>query len=76
MWIVTLAAAGSCLSLAHSTRKAPNILFFLADDLGYGDVSPMPGGSNRTQPRLLTPNMARLADSLRCSVQHLTEPSN
>jgi arylsulfatase A len=62
MWIVTLAAAGSCLSLAHSTRKAPNILFFLADDLGYGDVSPMPGGSNRTQPRLLTPNMARLAE--------------
>jgi arylsulfatase A-like enzyme len=64
-WVVVIVAAAAAAVAgalaAPSPRRTSNILFFLADDLGYGDVSPMPGGSNRTRPRLLTPNMAKLA---------------
>jgi hypothetical protein len=38
----------------------PNIVFILADDLGYGDISSYPNPSER---RLLTPHVAALAKS-------------
>jgi len=39
------------------SRRKPNIIFILADDLGYGDVSCLNRGS-----KIRTPNMDRLAE--------------
>ena len=40
--------------------KAPNIIFILADDLGYGDIS-MTDGFNTVNSRIATPNIDRIA---------------
>jgi arylsulfatase A-like enzyme len=55
-WYIALAAAAAMLASA-SIRAAdrPNILFILADDLGYGD----PGCYGQT--RILTPSIDRIA---------------
>ncbi len=45
-----------CGSLpAHAARNQPNIVFILADDLGYGDIGPF------GQTRIKTPNLDRMA---------------
>ncbi len=53
------AAAGAVLPAAPDSRRGasarPNIIFVLADDLGYADVSAYPGG------RFPTPNIERIA---------------
>ncbi len=52
-------AAAFCLLLPFSTQAAdqPNIVFILADDLGYGDVS-----CYNPESRIPTPNLNRLAE--------------
>ncbi len=45
----------SVCGAAHAARKQPNILFILADDLGYGDLGVY------GQKRITTPNLDRLA---------------
>lgn len=46
---------GAPAVLSGQTRRPPNILFFLADDLGYGDLGCY------GQTRIETPNLDRLA---------------
>ena len=47
--------ASSVLSLAASGTTKPNVIFILADDLGYGDVGAF------GQKLIRTPNIDRLA---------------
>jgi arylsulfatase A-like enzyme len=51
----TAIAAASPDGFAQSTRRRPNVLFILADDLGYGDLSCY------GRPDYQTPNLDRLA---------------
>src|SRR6478672_12591325 len=63
LWTARLVAAGSVLSAALLAREArsadaadkPNIIFILADDMGYGDIGPFGSTTNRT------PNLDRMA---------------
>ena len=50
----------SSFVLPHSSIAAasPNILFILADDMGYGDL-----GANNPKSKIVTPNLDRLAAS-------------
>ena len=45
-----------CNNLPHPKTKLPNVVFLLADDMGYGDFEKI-GGSTKT------PNLNRLAES-------------
>lgn len=50
----------------HAEIRRPNILFILADDLGYGDV-----GCYNTQSKVPTPNIDQLArDGMRFTDAH------
>ena len=70
---ILLASLGSVLlAPAASAQQQPNILFILADNVGYGDVGAYGGGELRGAP---TPRIDRLAaESLRLT-QFLVEPS-
>ena len=53
-----LAVGGSSLLSAYSaTPRRPNVVFILADDLGWGDLSVY------GEPNFRTPNLDRLAQS-------------
>jgi arylsulfatase A len=52
--VLLLASAGF---LSANAKKNPNIIFILADDLGYGDVSCLNPDS-----KIKTPNIDRLAE--------------
>jgi arylsulfatase A-like enzyme len=59
-----LATGLAALANAAAAGKppAPNILFILVDDLGYGDVGAFyQNGRSEGTPRLLTPNLDRMA---------------
>src|SRR5688500_13170408 len=45
-----------CASMAQAHAKAPNVLYILADDLGYGDVRVL----NPTRGKIPTPHLDRL----------------
>ncbi|MCK4999616.1 MAG: arylsulfatase [Anaerohalosphaera sp.] len=52
---VTL-TAGSLLGMGRESKERPNIIFIMADDLGYGDVSCL-----NLDSKIPTPNIDRLA---------------
>ena len=56
---------------AQQTQK-PNVVFILADNVGYGDLGPYGGGEHRGAP---TPNIDQMArEGLRLT-QFLVEPA-
>ena len=65
--VAMMAAGGSA-----SAQQKPNVLFILADNIGYGDIGVYGGGELRGAP---TPRIDRLAaEGLRLT-QFLVEPS-
>lgn len=73
---IRLAAAIACaLTAGFSTPVAnaakPNIVFFIADDLGYGDV-----GYHGFRDDVVTPNIDSLAEKgLHCPTYYVTSPT-
>src|SRR5688572_27133851 len=55
LWVLCVLFAGNALTAHGAEPTRPNIIFILADDLGYGDVGCY------GQKRILTPNIDRLA---------------
>jgi arylsulfatase len=70
-WAVTLCAAFFAL-YAQAADKKPNVVFILADNVGYGDLGPYGGGELRGCPTPRTDQLAR--EGLRLT-QFLVEPS-
>lgn len=67
---LVLAALTACLHAQQSSK--PNIIFILADNVGYGDLGPYGGGELRGAP---TPRIDQLsAEGLRLT-QFLVEPA-
>ena len=67
--VVGLAMA--CMPAIAQQPQKPNVVFILADNVGYGDLGPYGGGELRGAP---TPNIDRLArEGLRLT-QYLVEP--
>ena len=60
--------------LAHAQAPRPNIIFILADDLGYGDVGALFQNARARQglPSLRTPCLDRLAQEGMTLTQHYT----
>ena len=56
LWILCIVFHGCANSPADQSDRKPNIVFVLADDMGYGDV-----GCYNPRSRIPTPNMDRLA---------------
>ncbi len=54
--MLMLVAAASALG----AERRPNVIFILADDLGYGDISAFAGEPGATGRRIKTPNIDRL----------------
>src|SRR4249919_2397214 len=73
IWIGLLASFAAALASTPATaqQQKPNILFILADNVGYGDIGAYGGGELRGAP---TPRIDQLAtESLRLT-QFLVEP--
>jgi arylsulfatase len=73
--IVALLASVVCIAAkpASAQQSKPNILFILADNIGYGDICAYGGGELRGAP---TPRIDQLAaESLRLT-QFLVEPAS
>ncbi len=54
--LVLLACMPGMISFAQPKNQKPNIVFIMADDLGYGDIAPY------GQQKIHTPNITRLAN--------------
>lgn len=60
-------------TVAHAAEgKKPNVVFILADNVGYGDLGPYGGGELRGMP---TPVIDQLASEGLMLTQYLVEPS-
>lgn len=70
IWAVTLLSA-FVVAGAPAQNKKPNIVFILADNVGYGDLGPYGGGELRGCPTPRTDQLAR--EGLRLT-QYLVEP--
>ena len=73
--IAVTAALLATEGIAGSENK-PNIIFFLADDLGYMDLAAYAShvkGCDRSDCYYETPNIDRLVDNL--SLIHISEPT-
>src|SRR6202142_1137134 len=69
--IVLLVGYADAQNTSSSPAKKPNVVFILADNVGYGDMGPYGGGELRGYP---TPNVDQLArEGLRLT-QFLVEP--
>jgi arylsulfatase A-like enzyme len=67
-----IVGAGWLALPAMAQEKKPNVVFILADNVGYGDLGPYGGGELRGAP---TPNIDQLArEGLRLT-QFLVEPA-
>ena len=65
-WLAVGAALMGGPARADAPARRPNVVFILADDLGYGDLGA------HGNPRLLTPNLDRLrAQSVRFNDHHV-----
>ena len=56
-WIITAINLTSSLGAAESTKKPPNVVYILCDDLGYGDVRCL----NPDRCKIDTPQLDKLA---------------
>ena len=59
-------------ALPVAAQQKPNVVFILADNVGYGDLGPYGGGELRGAP---TPNIDRLASEGLRLTQFLVEPA-
>src|SRR4051812_19336051 len=67
-----LALVGAASASAQEPQQKPNVVFILADNVGYGDLGPYGGGEVRGAP---TPRIDQLArEGLRLT-QFLVEPA-
>jgi arylsulfatase A-like enzyme len=72
VWLGLLASLAFVAGPASAQQPKPNILFVLADNIGYGDIGVYGGGELRGAP---TPRIDHLAaEGLRLT-QFLVEPS-
>lgn len=56
LFLFVVASLCSFSSFAQQKREKPNIIFILADDLGYGDIAPY------GQTKIRTPNLTKMAE--------------
>ncbi len=72
LWLLAAAALLDALGPAQAADKKPNVVFILADNVGYGDLGAYGGGELRGAP---TPRIDQLArEGLRLT-QFLVEPA-
>ena len=68
---ILIGFATSPANAAPATAKKPNVVFILADNVGYGDMGPYGGGELRGFP---TPRVDQLAREGQRLTQYLVEP--
>ena len=72
IWLGLLVVLSFLLTTSASAQQKPNVVFILADNVGYGDLGPYGGGEQRGAP---TPRIDQLArEGLRLT-QYLVEPA-
>ncbi len=69
--LITYCCVAGAAAQQHSTTTRPNIVFLMADDMGYGDV-----GAYNSASKIPTPNLDRLAaGGIRFTDAHSSSPS-